>query len=116
MTHGLGLISLLITVAVTGALFTMQRSSQSQKGAGVSASAVQSQALSTAIAAGFAPVEQFLQLAHAQSGTYAGAELPLGTGVTVVRPTSSSYCLQMPMQGVLVHENGPGGTAGPGPC
>ena len=55
-------------------------------------------------------------LAHAQSGTYAGAELPVGTGVTVVRATSGSYCLQMPLQGALVHENGPGGTAGAGAC
>lgn len=117
MTRGIGLISLLVTVAVTGALFTMQqRTSQSQKTGVASASEVQSHALATATAAGFAPVVQFLELAHAQSGTYEGAELPVGTGVTVVRATSTSYCIQMPLQAALVHETGPGGTPGAGPC
>ena len=48
----------------------------------------------------------------AQNGTYAGATLPPGTGVVLVRSDGSSYCLQ----GGSEHENGPGGRPQPGPC
>jgi uncharacterized iron-regulated membrane protein len=116
MTRVVGLVGLLVTLAISGVLFMSQNKAQSGGAATPPASQIESQALSTAAAAGFAPVDQMLQLAHAQNGTYAGAELPLGTGVTVVGATANSYCLQMAIQGAPMHELGPGGTGTAGPC
>lgn len=76
----------------------------------------ESLALATAAEAAFQPVDQMLQVSYSQTGTYAGAELGVGTGVTVVQATTASYCLQMNVDGTLVHEVGPGGTPAVGSC
>ena len=110
MTRGVGLIVAVISLAITGALFALQSKSQGPT------SAAESQALATAASAGFAPVDQFLQLAHAQTGTYVGAELPAGTGVTVVGASSTNYCLELTVDSAVVHENGPGGSPAAGRC
>jgi hypothetical protein len=57
-----------------------------------------------------------LQVAASQSGTYAGAELPVGSGVTLARATASSYCLEASLNGTPVYENGPGGAPAVGHC
>jgi hypothetical protein len=114
VTRGVGLIFAVISLAVVGVLMLQQGKSQGPTSA--AASQAESQALATASLAGFQPVDQILQVDYAQTGTYAGAQLPLGTGVTVVRATSASYCLQMDVSGTQVHENGPGGTPAAGAC
>ncbi len=114
MTRGVGLIFAVISLAITGALFALQSKSQGPTSA--AATHAESQALATAASAGFAPVDQFLQLAHAQSDTYVGAQLPAGTGVTVVGASSTNYCLELTITGAVLHENGPGGTPASGHC
>ncbi len=108
------MILAVISLAVTGALVMMQGKSQGPTSA--AATQAEAQALATASSAGFAPVDQFLQLAHAQSGTYVGAQLPAGTGVTVVQASSTAYCLELTISGAVLHENGPGGTPASGHC
>jgi uncharacterized protein (UPF0333 family) len=53
-----------------------------------------------------------MQAYYTQSGTYAGATLPVGTGVTLARADAYSYCLQAGDE----HEDGPSGQPQPGPC
>jgi hypothetical protein len=53
-----------------------------------------------------------MQAFYVQSGTYAGATLPPGTGVVLVRADPASYCLQAGGE----YEEGPGGQPQPGAC
>ena len=53
-----------------------------------------------------------LQAFYDRNHTYAGATLPPGSGVVLVRADATSYCLQSGSE----HEDGPGGTPQPGPC
>ena len=59
-----------------------------------------------------------MQVAYAANGTYAGAQLPPGSGVVLVRADAASYCLQTTgAASTMMHETGPNGTAAqPGPC
>ena len=114
MTRGAGLILVLISLVIGAVLFTMQ-----SKSAGPTSPAVahdEALALSTAAVSVFQPVAQVLQVDEAQSGTYVGAQLPAGSGVTVVNATSSSYCLEASLDGTLMHEEGPSGAPAQGPC
>jgi hypothetical protein len=104
----------LISLAIVGGLLAMQSKSQGPTSAAVDQA--ESQAVATAAASVFSPVDQVLQVAASQSGTYAGAELPVGSGVTLARATASSYCLEANLDGTPVYENGPGGTPAVGHC
>jgi hypothetical protein len=115
MTRSLGLPLLLITVLIGGYLFTKQMGS-----AGPTAPAVtqaESQAQAAVAATNFQVGDTALQAAYASAGTYAGAALPPGSGLVLVRADASSYCLQTaPGVTTLEHETGPGGQVQPGPC
>ncbi len=104
----------LISLAVVGGLFAMQSKTQGPTAAAVTQD--ESQAIAAAAATGFSQVDQVLQADYVQSGTYAGAQLPVGSGVTVAQATATSYCLEMNVNGTLVHESGPGGSPVVGPC
>lgn len=104
----------LISLAIVGGLMAMQSKSQGPTSAAVNQA--ESQAVATAASAVFSPVDQVLQVAASQSGTYVGAELPVGSGVTLARATPTSYCLEANLSGTLVFENGPGGTPAVGHC
>jgi hypothetical protein len=102
------------SLAIVGALMTMQGKSNGPTSAAVTNA--ESQAVATASASVFQPVDQVLQLDRTQTGTYVGAQLPAGTGVIVKQASTSSYCLEANLSGTLVHEYGPGGTPANGPC
>ena len=104
----------LLSLAVVGGLVAMQNKSQGPSAAAVTQD--ESQALAAAAATSFSQVDQVLQADYAQDGTYVGAQLPVGSGVTVAKATQTSYCLEMNVTGTLVHENGPGGSPSAGPC
>lgn len=114
MTRGLGLVLLVISLAVVGGLFALQSKSQGPTAAAVTQQ--EAQAVDAAAATNFAQVDQVLQADFAQDGTYVGAQLPVGSEVTVVNATQTGYCLQMSVNGALVHENGPGGSPAAGTC
>ena len=63
---------------------------------------------------GMAPV---LASWYAANGTYAGAALPPGSGVELVRADATSYCLQTAGAATaILHETGPTGSPQSGPC
>ena len=70
------------------------------------------EAQSEVAATNFSQADAAMQAYFTQSGTYAGATLPLGTGVVLVRADATSYCLQAGNE----HEDGPGGQPQPGAC
>jgi hypothetical protein len=114
VTRGVGLIVVLVSLAVSGALFAVQSKNQGPTAAAVTQD--ESQALVTASAEIFSQVSQVLQADYAQTGTYVGAQLPAGSGVTLAQSTSTSYCLETSVDGTLIHENGPGGAPVDGRC
>jgi hypothetical protein len=103
----------LISLAVVGALMALQSKSQGPASAAVTQ---ESQALVAAASANFSTVDQLLQVDYAQAGTYVGAQLPAGSGVTLAQAGTTSYCLQTNLNGTFVHEVGPGGSPSAGTC
>ena len=114
MTRALGLLLVLISLAIGGVVMAAQSKSQGPTSGAVSQ--VESQAVATAASAVFSPVDQVLQVDAAQTGTYVGAQLPAGSGVTITQASTRSYCLDANLNGTLVHENGPGGSPAAGHC
>ena len=104
----------LLSLAVVGGMFALQSKSEGPTAAAVTQE--ESQAVAAAAATSFAQVDQVLQADYAQNGTYVGAELPLGSGVTLAQATATSYCLETTSNGTLVHESGPGGASTLGAC
>jgi hypothetical protein len=114
VTRAIAAVVLLVSVAIGAWLFAAQ-----SKNEGPSAPAVtqaEQQADVAAASSNFSQVTEVLQGAYAQAGTYAGAQLPVGSGVTLAAASSTSYCLETTLNGTLVHENGPGGSPAAGPC
>jgi hypothetical protein len=107
-------VLVLISLAVVGGLTAMQSKTQGPAAAAVTHD--ESQALAAAAAVNFSQVDQVIQADYAQAGTYVGAQLPLGSGVTLLQATSTSYCLETNLNGTVVHETGPGGSPATGPC
>jgi hypothetical protein len=114
MTRAIGLLLVVISIAIGGGVTAMQSKTQGPTSAAVDHA--ESQAVATAASAVFAPVDQALQVAVSQTGTYVGAELPVGAGVTLARATAASYCLEANLSGTEVHEYGPGGSPAAGHC
>jgi uncharacterized protein (UPF0333 family) len=110
MARVLGIPAVLVVALVGFYLYT-----QDAKTNGPASQASQqaiSQAQSAAAGTNLNQAAAAIQAAYAQNGTYAGATLPVGTGVTLVRADAYSYCLQAGDE----HETGPGGQPQPGPC
>ena len=114
MSRLLGLTLLLISVAVGGYLFAAQ-----SRSGGPTAPAVthaETQAESVVAATNFQGADASLQAWYAGNATYAGATLPPGSGVVLVRADASSHCLQTVAGAAVEHELGPGGQPQPGSC
>ncbi|HZS25095.1 MAG TPA: hypothetical protein VFA30_08935 [Gaiellaceae bacterium] len=110
MTRSLALPLLVISLAVGGFLFVRQ--SKTDGPTSQVAQQAETQAAQDTAATNFAGAVPELQAYFADNGTYAGATLPPGFGVAVVRADATSYCLQSGTE----HLDGPGGQAAPGPC
>jgi hypothetical protein len=110
MLRTLGIPALLVAVVV--GLYLSAKSMQSNGPTSSAGQQAITQANSEAAATDFSQADEFLQGFYAQSGTYAGAALPPGTGVVLARADATSYCLQSGNE----HENGPGGQPQPGAC
>ena len=110
MSRALGIPAVLI-VALVGIYLYMQdaRSNVAPATTGQQAS---SQAQSSVAATNFSQAAAAMQASYTENGTYAGAMLPGGSGVTLVRADAYSYCLQAGAE----HEAGPNGQPQPGPC
>jgi hypothetical protein len=114
VTRGIGLVLVLVSLGIVGGLMAMQNKTSGPTSAQVTQD--ESQALVAAAAQTFAQVDQALQADYAQNGTYVGAELPVGSQVTLAQATATTYCLETNVTGTLVHETGPGGAPDAGPC
>jgi hypothetical protein len=62
----------------------------------------------------FTGAEAALDAYHAGTATYSGA--PAIPGITVVRASTASYCLQAQAGTTIEHEIGPGGVVATGGC
>jgi hypothetical protein len=117
MTRFVGLPLLLVTLLIGGYLFTQQTKSTGPTSDVVTQAETQAQAFSAGT--NFQAIVPLMDAAFASNGTYAGAELPVGSGVTLVRADATSYCLQSQGTGdppAVMHETGPHGTVQPDPC
>ena len=114
MTRSLGLPLLLVTVSIAGFLFVRQTATSGPTSAAVTQA--ETQAVVAVAGTNFQAGDAAMQAALATNGTYAGAELPAGSGLALVRADATSYCLQTIAGEAVEHEVGPNGTAQPGPC
>ena len=115
MARTLGLPLMLVTLLIGGYLF-MQQSKTSGPTSSVVTQA-ETQAAAFTAATNFQGTVAVLQASFAANGTYAGAALPPGSGVVLIRGDATSYCLQTTGDATSVmHETGPNGTVQPGPC
>lgn len=110
MTRLLGLPALLVVVAVGGYLYA--QNAKSNTSPPVQQAITQAQV--NVAATNFQGASTAMQAFFAQSGTYAGAALPPGSGVILARADATSFCLQTPAGDQ--HENGPGGAPASGAC
>ncbi len=91
MSRVLALPALLVVVLVGGYLYTQDmRSNGPTSASGQQAIA---QAQSAVAATNFSQAATAMQAFYVQKLTYAGATLPPGTGVVLVRADATSYCL-----------------------
>jgi hypothetical protein len=114
MTRLFGLAAVLAALAAGAYLFAVQ--SQKEGTTANAVTQVEAQAASAAAGTNFQGAAQALQAWYAVNGTYAGATLPPGSGVLLVRADASGYCLQTPPGSAVEHALGPGGSPLPGPC
>jgi hypothetical protein len=110
VTRLLGIPGLLVVLAIGGYLYAKGMRSSGPTSPPVQQAITQAQV--GVAATNFQGADAAMQGFYAQNGTYAGATLPPGTGVVLVRADATSYCLQAGSE----HENGPGGQAQPGAC
>ena len=114
MARVFGLPLMLVALVVAGFLFVRQMQTNGPTSSAVTQ--IVTQADATVAGANFASAAPALQAWYTEHGTYAGATLPPGTGVTLVRADASGYCLQADVGGAQQHEVGPQGQPLPGPC
>jgi hypothetical protein len=110
MARVLGIPALLVAVVV--GIYLSTKSMQSSGPTSAPGQQAITQAQSEVAATNFGQADAVMQGFYAQNGTYAGATLPLGTGVVLARADATSYCLQAGGE----HEDGPGGQPQPGSC
>ena len=115
VTRTLGLMLLVVPLLIGGYLF-VQQSKTSGPGAPAYTQAV-TQAQGVVAATNFEAMASVLQGWYASNGTYAGAVLPPGSGVALVRADATSFCLETIGSATpTMHETGPSGTPQPGAC
>lgn len=110
MLRILGIPALLVAVVI--GIYLSAKGLQSNGPTSASGQQAISQANSVAAGTDFSQADTALQAFFDQNGTYAGATLPPGSGVVLVRADATSYCLQAGTE----HETGPGGQPQPGGC
>jgi type II secretory pathway pseudopilin PulG len=115
MSRGaIGLVGLLVSLALVGALWTMN--AQQSGPTSQAAQRAETQAQQATAGINFSQAALQLEAFHAESGTYVGASLPPSFGVTLARADAGSYCLQAGSGTSLQHLVGPGGQPAAGGC
>ena len=106
-------VSVLASLAVGAYLYA--GSAKTESPASTQVQTVEQQAEAAASTADLQAAATELEAFRAANGTYEGASLTGGSGVTVVRADTSSYCIQTAGAGAM-HETGPSGSPQSGPC
>jgi hypothetical protein len=115
VTRTLGMTMLLVSLLIGGYLFVQQTNTGGSSAPTATQAVTQAQAAVSAT--NFQGMASVLQGWYASNGTYAGATLPPGSGVALVRSDASSYCLEtVGSATATMHETGPNGTPQPGAC
>ena len=114
MSRLLGLPLVLVSLAVGGYLFVAQSRTEGPTAPAVAQAVTQAE--SVVAGTNFQGADMSLQAWYAENATYAGATLPPGSGVILVRADATGYCLQTVVGGAVEHELGPGGQPQPGSC
>jgi hypothetical protein len=108
-------IVLLVSLLIGGYLFTQQAMTNGPGAPAVTQAVANAQGV--AAATDFQGAASVLQAWDATNGTYAGATLPAGSGVVLVRADATSYCLEtLGSPTATMHETGPNDTPQPGTC
>jgi hypothetical protein len=110
----LGLPVLLISLIIGAYLFATQSKNEGPTSPAITQA--EAQANQAVAGTNFQGADASMQAWFAENQTYAGATLAPGAAVVLVRADTTSYCLQSNAGTAVEHENGPGGTAQPGPC
>jgi len=110
MLRLLGIPALLVAVVI--GLYLAAKGMQSSGPTSAAGQQAISQAQPVGAATDFGQADTALQAFFDENQTYAGATLPPGSGVVLVRADAASYCLQSATE----HEDGPGGQPQPGRC
>ena len=111
----LGLPFILLALAVGGYVF-YQHSKSANGPTAPQITQMETQASVAVATTNFEGAAETLQGWFAQNGTYAGATVPLGSGVILAKADDSGYCLQSADGATDEHMYGPGGQVLPGPC
>jgi hypothetical protein len=114
MGRGLGLISLISSLAIVAALMALNMRETGPTSERVQKAEAEAKAAVSSM--NFLQAANELTIYHAENATYAGAALPPSFGVILVRADALSYCLQAGIRGTTQHFIGPGGPAAAGPC
>lgn len=114
VTRAISSVVVLVSLAIVGWLFALQSKNQGPSSQAVTQA--EAHATLSVAAVNFSQIGASLQAAYAQAGTYVGAQLPAGSGVSLAQASTTSYCLETTVNGTLVHEAGPGGSPAAGAC
>jgi hypothetical protein len=114
MGRAFGLISIVCSLALVAGLWalTMQHSGPTSS----TAKKAEADATAAVSSINFTAAAPELEAYRAEHGTYAGAALSPGFGVTLVRADAASYCLQSGLATSVQHFTGPNGATAGGPC
>ncbi len=110
MTRGLGLVSLVVSLAISGMLFSSQLNGGGSKPATPKQNPIVQQASSVAATAAAMQAERELAAYQAEQGTFVGATVTDIASVTVLHVEPTTFCLQIASNGGLLYDAGPGGT------
>ena len=105
-----GIVTLVIGLVASAALFAMQWSSAGNPTNGkVGRNRDVARANEAALTATQLMADRELQAYQATTGGFAGARIADIAGATVLRADATTYCLQIAANGVVRYESGPGG-------
>lgn len=110
MTRGLGLISLLVSLAICGMLYSSQLTGTGSKPSSPQQNRAVQEANSAAASIAAMQAERELAAYQAERGTFVGATVTDISGVTVLHADVTTFCLQITSNGGLLYDAGPGGT------
>ena len=113
MARAFGLLLLLVPLAVGGYLLAQQLGTSGPTAPAITRAETNAQ--SAVAATNLQAAGTVMQVWYAANSTYAGATLPVGSGVILVRADATTYCLQTSTAPVE-HVVGPGGQLQVGPC